>query len=105
MMNMSEKNKQVFLDGLRKYQKRGIPVLIDGKRADSDSLEKIFEQDDQGFYMGDYVLEEAGKPDNRDLPTFPSSSVVYESYRNYIADLNTRRFHLKEIHFDKVYHR
>jgi hypothetical protein len=104
---MSERNKQVFLEGLKKYQRRGIPVLIDGKRADNKALEKLFEQDEQGFYMGDYILEETGKTESRELPAFPSASAaaVYEPYRNYIADMNTRRFHLKEIHFDKVYHR
>jgi hypothetical protein len=104
---MSEKNKQVFLDGLKKYQRRGIPVLIDGKRADSKALEKLFEQDEQGFYMGDYILEETGKTESRELSAIPSASAaaVYEPYRNYIADMNIRRFHLKEIHFDKVYHR
>lgn len=66
------------MEGLKKFQNRGIPILIDGKTAESTDWEKIFEvHEDGSFYMGDYILEEeegCGRA-------------------------------LKEIHFDKVYYR
>lgn len=104
-MNMSERNKRIFLDGLKKYQDRGIPVLIDGRQADDDALEKIFEQDERGFYMGDYILEETPRTGNPEPMACPLPDAVYEARRDYLAGRHIQKYHLKEIHFDKVYHR
>jgi hypothetical protein len=79
--------------------------LIDGRQADEHALEKIFEQDDQGFYMGDYILEETGRTESEDSRPKDAIAVVCEPRRDYLTDWDVRRYHLKEIRFDKVYHR
>lgn len=99
---LSRKNREVFLEGLKRYQDRGIPILIDGKEADASAWEKILEeQSDGSFYMGDYILEEvyeASKSGQTDL--------ARESSSGYMAagdGIIGRR--LKEIRFDRVYNR
>lgn len=98
---LSRRNREVFLEGLKRYQERGIPVLIDGKEADASAWEKILEeQPDGSFYMGDYILEE--ETDSNDV----QECVACESSRKYTAaegGLAGRK--LKEIRFDRVYHR
>lgn len=70
-----------YLDGLKRYSEKGIPILIDGKAAEPAAWETIFQVcDDGSFYMGDYILmEEEGDGENKKT--------------------------LKEIRFDKVYYR
>lgn len=56
---LSPKAREVFLEGLRRYQERGVKILLDGKEADVKRLEVIFEEREDGsFYMGDYILAE-----------------------------------------------
>ena len=64
MANVSgvyEKNEgnQIYVEGLKRYQKRGIRVLIDGEDASEETWGKLFEvREDGSFYMGDYILED-----------------------------------------------
>jgi len=75
-----EENIKKYLEGLKKYREKGIPIMIDGVESEPEDWEDIFQvRDDGSFYMGDYVLaEEKGD----------------EAQRN-----------LKEIRFDKVYYK
>ncbi len=95
------KNKKIFFEGLKKYQEKGIPILIDGKEAGFGQFEKILEiQDDGSFYMGDYVWEH-----KTCTPSVPSS--VFEepvSYKAKTEPDTEQKLYLKEIRFDKVYH-
>lgn len=50
--------RQSYLDGLRRYQEKGIPIVIDGKVCDETEWEKIFMVQEDGFYMADYYMEE-----------------------------------------------
>lgn len=76
---MEEKSRRTYVEGLQKYQNRGIPIYIDGREAAEEDWEKIFEvREDGSFYMGDYILEDEEEGDGRTL---------------------------KEIRFDKVYYR
>lgn len=76
-MRLEEKSRKTYVEGLQKYQDRGIPIYINGQTAGEADWEQIFEvREDGSFYMGDYILEEEG--DGRKL---------------------------KEIRFDKVYYR
>lgn len=97
---LSRRNREVFLEGLKRYQERGIPILIDGKEADASAWEKILEeQPDGSFYMGDYILEDAVFKDGQE-------GIACESCTEYAAaenGLDGRR--LKEIRFDRVYNR
>ncbi|MDO4267769.1 MAG: hypothetical protein Q4C73_04785, partial [Eubacteriales bacterium] len=53
------KSRRAYVEGLKKYQAKGVPVLIDGKEADDSQWDKIFEvREDGSFYMGDYILED-----------------------------------------------
>lgn len=82
------------MEGLKRYQKRGIRVLIDGVDASDATWEKLFEvREDGSFYMGDYILEDIPQED-------PQGEEVNEEAEDY---MKARR--LKEIHFDIVYHR
>ncbi len=58
--NEDARNRKDYLEGLRRFQKRGIPILIDGKKyAGKADWNRIFEVgEDGGFYMGDYVCSE-----------------------------------------------
>lgn len=76
---MEEKTRKTYVEGLQKYQDRGIPIYIDGQEAEPADWEQIFEvHEDGSFYMGDYILEDEEEGDGRKL---------------------------KEIRFDKVYYR
>lgn len=69
-----ERERQKYINGLKRFEARGIPILIDGLKPDEEDWEKIFEiREDGSFYMGDYVGMEEGA--------------------------------LREIHFDRVYHK
>lgn len=103
LQTMTEKDRQVFLEGLRRYQDRGIPILIDGKNADRTMLEHIFDQTDGGFYMGDYILEEVQEQKDP-MSSPPETGILRETVTPYQAKSGSSRFCLKEIRFDKVYH-
>lgn len=50
-----------YLDGLKRYKKKGVRIMIDGKECPESDWERIFEMgEDGGFYMGDYVGAEQG---------------------------------------------
>lgn len=94
LANEYEKNEgnQVYIEGLKRYQKRGIRVLIDGEDASEATWGKLFEvREDGSFYMGDYILE--------DIPQENTETEVKEEEEDY---MKAKR--LKEIHFDIVYH-
>lgn len=93
---MIEENKnsanQSYVEGLKRYQERGIRVLIDGEDANETTWCKLFEvREDGSFYMGDYILE--------DIPMDGSGEEVNEEQEDYM-----KQKRLKEIHFDMVYH-
>lgn len=45
-----------YIDGLKRYEAKGIPVYIDGQQPDEEDWEKIFQvREDGSFYMCDYV--------------------------------------------------
>lgn len=58
-----EKEQQrIFVEGLKRYRDRGIPILIDGKECPPEEYSKIFElREDGSFYMGDYIGAETGR--------------------------------------------
>ncbi len=59
--NEKTHQQQRYLDGLRRYHNKGIPIYIDGKLSTETEWCKIFEtREDGGFYMGDYVGAEEG---------------------------------------------
>ena len=50
-----------YLNGLRRYTEKGIPIYMDGKISSQRDWEKLFEVREDGmFYMGDYVQAEEG---------------------------------------------
>lgn len=89
-------NIKTYLEGLKKYKERGIPILIDGKEADSSEWQKLFQVcEDGGFYMGDYVLTE--------VPAGEAGGAGETGVAG-VAGAGCRQ-RLKEIRFDKVYYR
>lgn len=59
--NEDARNRKDYLEGLRRFKKRGIPILIDGKICREAEWNRIFEVgEDGGFYMGDYVCSDKG---------------------------------------------
>lgn len=51
-----------YLDGLKRYKERGIPIYIDGKPSAEQEWSRIFEIcEDGSFYMGDYIGADQGK--------------------------------------------
>lgn len=101
-MKVCEKERkegnQLYVEGLKRYQKRGIRVLIDGEDASDATWDKLFEvREDGSFYMGDYILEDIPQDNSAANPAVEG---VNEEEADY---MKTKR--LKEIHFDMVYHR
>ena len=46
-----KKLQKTYLDGLRRYKCRGIPIIIDGEECPEKDWERIFEMsEDGGFY-------------------------------------------------------
>ena len=89
----NNKGSQIYVEGLKRYQKRGIRVLIDGKDACEDTWGTLFEvRADGSFYMGDYILEDIPQENT-------AKGEVNEEEEDY---MKAKR--LKEIHFDIVYH-
>ncbi len=96
---LNEKSRRAYVEGMKRYQEQGVRVLIDGKDADDELWEKIFEvRKDGGFYMGDYILEDVPVPasavENLPGPIFrqgPSSQPnrVKDEQVEYGADSKT----------------
>ena len=56
---LSRRSQEIFLNGLKKYQARGVRILVDGKDAMPEDMERLLEEyEDGSFYMGDYIWEE-----------------------------------------------
>ena len=54
--------KRRYLEGIKRFQKVGVTVLVDGKEPGPHDLEKIVEiREDGAFFMGDYIADESGK--------------------------------------------
>lgn len=54
--------RKKYLDGLKQYRDRGIPIYIDGKPTAEQDWDRIFEIcEDGSFYMGDYIGADQGK--------------------------------------------
>lgn len=50
-----------YLNGLRRYSEKGIPIYVDGAISGPKEWERLFEiREDGMFYMGDYVQADAG---------------------------------------------
>lgn len=53
--------QQQYINGLKRFEAKGIPVLIDGVKPGEEDWDKIFmTREDGSFYMGDYVGLEEG---------------------------------------------
>ncbi len=51
-----QEDRDQYLNGLKKYEARGIPVYIDGMEPEEGDWERIFQVNEDGsFYMCDYV--------------------------------------------------
>lgn len=51
-----------YMNGLKRYQNKGIPIYMDGKLSNAADWERLFElREDNMFYMGDYVQAETGE--------------------------------------------
>lgn len=58
---LREQEQQEYVNGLKRFEAKGIPVFIDGKKPKENDWGKIFEiREDGSFYMGDYVGMEEG---------------------------------------------
>jgi len=78
-----EENIRRYLEGLKRYREKGIPIIIDGVESEPADWEEIIKVgEDGGFYMGDYILTEEDSEDSEG-----------------------KKRKLKEIRFDKVYYR
>ena len=61
MEKYSNKEQKQYIDGLKRFESKGVPVYIDGQKVDEADWEKIFQvQEDGAFYMCDYVGSEEG---------------------------------------------
>lgn len=68
--------KNVYVEGLKKYQSRGVNIYVDGKESGPEDWEKMFQvHEDGSFYMGDYILAE-----EKQLKEIRFDKVHLESY-------------------------
>ena len=58
-----EGKRDQYLEGLKRYRNKGVPIVIDGEELPETDWGRIFEiREDDSFYMADYVPdEETGK--------------------------------------------
>ena len=61
--SMNDRDREIYLNGLHRYQDMGVSIYIDGLECPAEDWNKIFEVREDGFfYMGDYVAEpQSGK--------------------------------------------
>ncbi|MBO5485451.1 MAG: hypothetical protein J5988_00770, partial [Eubacterium sp.] len=56
---LAKVEKEKFLNGLKRYPEKGVPVYIDNKEAGPEDWEKLtMFREDNRFYMGDFVQNE-----------------------------------------------
>ena len=56
MKGYSVEEQRQYVDGFRRFESRGIPIYIDGEKAEDEDWSKIFQiQEDGAFYMCDYI--------------------------------------------------
>ena len=82
-MRKNEKAEEIerYVDGLKRFQEKGVALYVDGFPAEPEDCAVIFNVREDGmFYMGDYI-ETPGETDEGE-----------------------QELKLTEIHFDKVYH-
>lgn len=61
MEKRSDEEMERYLNGLKRYTEKGIPIYMDGKISGQREWERLFEVREDGmFYMGDYVQAESG---------------------------------------------
>ena len=61
-MNEERNERTQYLNGLKRYTEKGIPIYMDGQISNPKDWEKLFEVREDGmFYMGDYVQADAGE--------------------------------------------
>lgn len=61
-MKGTDTQKNAFMEGIERYKKKGIAVLIDGKDFGAEDYERLLTiQEDGSFYMGDYIGVDTGK--------------------------------------------
>lgn len=61
MERRKREQQKIFLDGLERYRRKGISILIDGKECPPEDFGKLFEcRADGSFYMGDYIGADTG---------------------------------------------
>ena len=59
--NEDARHRKDYLDGLKRFKKRGIPIIIDGKECREADWTRSFDVGEDGaFYMGDYVCSDKG---------------------------------------------
>ncbi|MBS6643449.1 MAG: hypothetical protein KH366_07700 [Clostridiaceae bacterium] len=57
-----KEQQRVYLEGLKQYRDKGIPIIIDGEELEEKDWGKIFEVcEDKYYYMSDFVGLEDGK--------------------------------------------
>ena len=108
---LSPKAREIFLEGLKRYQERGVKILLDGKEVELNELEVIFEEREDGsFYMGDYIFEDETDSELQETKENCGMCEALElretqsPYRT--GDTGKSGAHtkcLKEICFDRVY--
>lgn len=61
MIGLSGIDCDKYISGLKKYESRGVGILIDGKKGSERALRKILQHSDAGsFYLGSYIEDEEG---------------------------------------------
>lgn len=59
--DMKEHEQKEYVNGLKRFEAKGIPVLIDGEKPGEEDWGKIFQiREDGSFYMSDYIGLEEG---------------------------------------------
>lgn len=57
-----KEQQRVYLEGLKQYRDKGIPIIIDGEELEEEDWGKIFEVcENKYYYMSDFVGLEDGK--------------------------------------------
>ena len=47
---LSRRSQEIFLNGLKKYQARGVRILVDGTDAMPEDMERLLEEFEEGSF-------------------------------------------------------
>ena len=82
-MCLTPKDRQVWLDGLKKYHRRGIAIRVDGSVWQEDSFDLLINQPEDSFFYLAHIVEDETTGNLRELRFTKSTYERSEDYTRF----------------------